>query len=204
MTRLPRLATWFPALLLALPLVARGMEPGRAGEPPTATAPPDAPAPRDLPDAPALEQPPPPTPGRSPAPPAEPRLWRVGISLGSGETYGHSYVMFGGVLGYQVAHGFELSLDGQYWGGANPNLGRLAPGINWYAPIPFRPYLGVYYARWFIGGQADLDAIGGRAGLSLASGPNTALGAGLAFERVLDCSSRCEAFWPELSVGLRF
>jgi hypothetical protein len=204
MTRLPRLATWLPALLLVLPLVARGAGSGRAEEPPTATAPAGAPALPDPPDAPALEQAPPPVAARAPAPPAAPRRWRVGFSLGSGESYGHSYVMFGGIVGYQVAYGFELSLDGQYWGGANPNLGRVAPGVNWYAPIPFRPYVGVYYARWFAGGLTGQDALGGRAGISLASSPNTAFGAGLAFERVLACSTRCEAWWPELSIGLRF
>ncbi len=204
MTRLRRLATWLPALLLVLPLVAQGAGSGRAEEPPTTTAPADAPAPPEAPGAPTLEPAPPPVAARTPAPPAQPRRWRVGFSLGSGSSYGHSYVMFGGIVGYQVPLGFELSIDGQYWGGANPHLGRFAPGLNWYAPIPFRPYLGIYYARWFAGGRADQDALGGRAGISLASSPNTAFVAGLAFERVLDCASRCEAFWPELGIGLRF
>jgi hypothetical protein len=204
MTRQLCRATWCSALLLALPLAAHGSEPGRAGEPPTAPAPADTPAPRDRPAPPALVQAPPAAPGESPVPPRELRRWRVGVSLGDGNAYGHSYMMFGGNLGFQVAGGFELALDGQYWGAASPKLGRLVPGLNWYAPIPFRPYLGVYYARWFIGGQDDRNAIGGRLGLMLASTPQTAFGAGLAFERVLDCASRCEAFWPELSIGFRF
>ena len=169
----------FAALLLLLPLAARGTASSRAEEPPAAPAPAAGPLP-------------------------ELRHWRVGVSLGSGNSYGHSYVMFSGIVGYQVAYGFEIAADGQYWGGANPHLGRFAPGIYWYAPIPFRPYAGVYYARWFVGGLPDQDALGGRAGISLASAPNTAFGAGLAFERALGCSSRCEAWWPELSIGFRF
>jgi hypothetical protein len=202
MTRLHACATWFPALLLALPLVARGAQSGRAEDPPAvaAPAPADSPAPRDLPVPPAVEQ----APAPSSVPHPEPPPWRASVALGSGSAYGHSYVMFGGNLGYQVAGGFELSVDGQYWAAASPKVGRLAPGLNWYAPVPFRPYLGIYYARLFIGGQADQDAIGGRAGLMLASTPSTAFGAGLAFERILDCSSRCQAFWPELSIGFRF
>jgi len=198
MRSLPRIARWLAALLLALPSATWGVEPGHAEEPP---APPigelvtPAPAPEAVP----------PAPGASPvAPPAPPR-WRAAVTLGSGSSYGHSYVMLGGLLGYEVAAGFELCLDGQYWGGAQPSLGRVAPGLNWYAPILFRPYLGVYYARWFVGGDLpDQDAVGGRAGLTLASAPRAAFGAGLVWERLLGCSSGCDAWWPELSVGLRF
>jgi hypothetical protein len=104
-----------------------------------------------------------------------------------------------------VASGFELFLDGQYWGGSQPSASRLAGGVNWYAPIPYRPYLGVYYAHWFVGGtQPDLDALGARAGLTIASSPRAALSAGLVYERTLGCASGCEAWWPELGVGIRF
>ncbi len=180
--------------LLAGPLAARGQAAGPTPPDPLPAA--QAPAP-----APALDQPPPGSFFR----PTEPTRWRAAVTFGSGTSYGHSYAMFGGLLGYQVGGGFEVYLDGQYWGGARPNLGRLAPGVNWYAPIPYRPYLGVYYARWFVGGgEPDLDALGGRAGLAIASTPRAVLGAGMAYERVLACRRTCEAWWPELSVGIRF
>jgi hypothetical protein len=139
------------------------------------------------------------------SPPPEPPRWRVGVTFGAGTSSGQSYVMFGGLLGYEVAAGFEVYFDGQYWGGSAPAVGRVAPGVNWYAPIPFRPYLGAYYAHWFVGGvDPDQDAVGGRAGLTIASGPRAALGAGLVYERLLGCTTSCEAWWPELSFGFRF
>jgi hypothetical protein len=167
-------------------------------------APERTPEPPGLPGPVAGDRTQPPAPDATLVSPPETDRWRVGVSLGSGSSYGHSYVMFGGILGYQLPDGFELALDGQYWGGANPNLGRIAPGLNWYAPIHFRPYLGVYYAHWFIGGQADQNAIGARIGLTLTSTPTTAFAAGLAFERALGCTVDCGGWWPEMSFGFRF
>jgi hypothetical protein len=200
MTRLSRTAPWLAALLIALPPTTWGAEPGRAGEPPVPPA-----GEVGTPPPPSSELATPASPGAAPASAPEPPRWRAAVTLGSGSSYGHSYVMLGGLLGYEVAAGFELYLDGQYWGGAQPSLGRVAPGINWYAPLPFRPYLGAYYARWFVGGdQPDQDAVGGRAGLTIASTPRAAFGAGLVWEHALNCTSDCDAWWPELSVGFRF
>jgi hypothetical protein len=108
------------------------------------------------------------------------------------------------VAGFLVAGGLEVALDGQYWGGSNPHLRRVAPGVVYYLPVPFRPYLGASYVRWFIPGQPDLNAIGGRAGLAITSTSSTVLGAGMAFERRFKCQSACEAWWPELSFSFRF
>ena len=59
--------------------------------------------------------------------------------------------------------------------------------------------------RWFVGGnQPDQDALGGRAGLTIASSRSAAFGAGLVYERTLNCTFECEAWWPELSIGFRF
>jgi hypothetical protein len=208
--RLNDLASWLAAACLLLsPSLARAQAPTPERPPPRAG--------EEAHDV-ALEQaapapPPPPAirPGDPPpgqvtrGPPLEPPRWRVGATLGAGTSYGHSYVMFGGLVGYELGSGFEASFDGQFWGGAKPNMGKLAPGINWYAPIPFRPYVGVYYARWIIGGgYRDEDAVGARFGATLTSTPSAAFGAGMVYERILGCSVQCDSFWPELSFGFRF
>jgi len=211
MMRPLNLAARLTALAL-LPALAWGQSAPAQAEPPATAGSADAPA------SPSPSQPPPaaplaaPLPGEAPppaqalrAPVLEPPRWRLGITFGAGTTYGHSYMMIGGLVGYGIGHGFELYLDGQYWGGASPSMGRLAPGVNWYAPIPYRPYLGVFYARWIVGsGQPDLDAVGGRAGVTIASTPRIAFGAGVAYERLLDCSAACESFWPEMTFGFLF
>jgi len=199
MLRPLRLALRLAALALLLPLAAGGQVAPPPGELPPATEPVTA---TGATPAPPATEAPPPTALRGPV--REPPRWRLGVTFGAGTSYGGSYVMFGGLIGYDLGAGFELYLDGQYWGGASPHLGKVAPGVNWYAPIPYRPYAGLYYARWFIGGEPNQDALGGRFGVTIASSPSVAFQAGMAYERILGCTSQCEAFWPELTIGFRF
>jgi hypothetical protein len=195
MMRPPRLAPRLAALALLFPLAAMGQLAPPPGEPSPA-AEPAAPAP------PATEAPPPAAALLGPV--REPPRWRLGVTFGAGTSYGASYVMFGGLIGYDLGLGFELCLDAQYWGGANPHLGKVAPGVNWYAPIPYRPYVGLYYARWIIGGAPDQDALGGRFGVTIVSTPVAAFGAGMAYEKRFECTTQCDAFWPELTFAFRF
>ena len=203
MTRLPRLATWLPALLLVLPLGARGAGSGRAEEPPTATAPADAPAP---PDPAAQEQAPPPVAARVPAPPAPPRRWRVAFSLGSGTSDGPFLRdvrwrrrLPGGVRLRALARRAVL-------GRRHPHLGRAVPGRQLVRPHPVPPLpRRLLRPLAHRPGRADQDALG--AAGSASPSPRVrpfAFGAGVAFERVLDCSSHCDVWWPEMTIGLRF
>jgi hypothetical protein len=205
MTRLPGLASRLAALCLLLsPSLASSQAPPpeeardiALEQAPPAPPPPPAARPGD----------PPLPPGYDPRPPVaeQPPRWRLGVNLGAGTSQGHSYVMFGGLVGYDLGQGFEACFDGQYWGGARPSMGKLSPGLNWYAPIPYRPYVGVYYARWIIGGGlADENAVGGRFGATLTSTRNAAFSAGMVYERLLACTVDCDAFWPELAFGFRF
>jgi hypothetical protein len=178
--------------LLALPLAAAA----QADFPP----PPPPPAPAEI----AEPLPPPPPP---PLPPARaapaPSRWRVAASLGAGSSYGHSYVLVGARVGYELVAGLALDLEGQYWGGQSPQMGKIAPGLTWYSP--FRFYAGAYYARWLVGsGLSDWNALGARAGVTLASRGPAMVAAGISYEKILSCTSSCESWWPEASVGVRF
>jgi hypothetical protein len=182
------------ALLLSL-VAAPGWSQAQVGGAPidAPPAPPSPPPPPEPPPGPPLPQPPKPTP------------WRLAITFGAGSDAGASYFLFGGTVGYQPIDRFELFLDGQYWTGAAPSLGRLAVGANWFPPVDFAPYLGGYFARWFVGGGSpDQDAIGVHAGVSLARTRSAVLLAGVAWEHILACSASCDDWWPELSVGFRF
>jgi hypothetical protein len=196
--------------LLALPSAALAQTGGDQASPgpidPAATPPhqevvaPQAMAPPPAPPPPA------PAPAAVPAEPArQPREspWRVSASVGAGSSYGSTYFLVGARIGRELVAGLALELEGQYWAGQSPSLGKIAPGLTWYAP--FRAYLGAYYARWFVGsGYADQDAVGIRGGYTLISRGRTFAGVGIAYEKVLSCSSNCESWWPEASVGVSF
>jgi hypothetical protein len=132
-----------------------------------------------------------------------PSRWRGAFMVGAGTSYGESYFLVGARLGYVLTHGIAAELEGQYWGGASPQLGKIAPGLVWYSP--YRLYAGVYYARWLVGsGYPDQDAVGGRVGLSLGGKGRASFGVGAAYEHAIDCKANCDAWWPEASVGVAF
>ncbi len=131
---------------------------------------------------------------------------RVAAMAGAGSAFGQTYFLFGARLGYELALGLELDLEGQWWTGASPGLGKIAPGLIWYAPLPLiRPYVGAFYAHWFVGsGLGDQDALGWRAGLQVASAGPASVDIGFAYERLLSCAANCDSWWPEATASVRF
>lgn len=180
-------------------------EPQAVAPPPAMTAPQEAPPPAQVvapPPAPPQAPPPAPVPAEAAGPRRESK-WRASASIGAGSSYGNTYFLVGARIGRELAAGLALEIDGQYWAGESPSLGKLAPGLTWYSP--FRVYLGAYYARWFVGsGFPDQDAVGARAGYTLLSRGRTFAGVGVSYERALGCSSNCDSWWPEASVGVSF
>ncbi len=160
--------------------------------------------------APALaESGPSPEPGADALQPQQPgesrHPWRVGASVGFGWAFDQSYFLLGARVGYELALGLVVDVEGQWWFGSSPSIGKLAPGLTWYAPLPLRPYVGAYYARWFVGSGMDgQDAVGGRVGFEVASAGRASLTVGAVYERLLSCSSACDSVWPETTVALRF
>ena len=149
-----------------------------------------------------------------PAAPAQPppaasakqeRRWRVAVAAGAGSAYGQGYFFLGAGIGYDVAFGLFVNVDGQWWMGQTPSLGKIAPGLTWYAPIALHPYVGAYYAHWFVSsGLADQNSLGGRVGLSVGSAGPAVVGFGVAYEHLLSCSVDCDSWWPEVSAGVAF
>ncbi len=117
-----------------------------------------------------------------------------------------TYWTLGGGIGYGVGFGFELNLGGSYWGGASPTVFKLTPGVTWYAPLPFRPYVGGFYDHWFVSGAfPDQDALGARGGITLVSTGPAFVGLGVAYEHFISsCSTNCDVWWPEATAGFAF
>jgi len=131
--------------------------------------------------------------------------WRASVNGGVGVAYDQPYLTLGGLIGHQLGLGFEVELKGDYWFANTPRLFKLAPGLTWYAPLPFSPYLGGYYAHWFVESPgADADSLGVRGGLTVLSTGAFSVSAGLAYERRLDCATNCSTLWPELMAGVTF
>lgn len=195
-----------------VPVDSAPVSPAPTATPAAAAAPAPTPAPAATPAPPppvtyAPPPAPPPAPvAAAPAPaPSKRKPIYTSFSLGGGTSGGDTYWVAGLGLGYPLALGLRAEVRGDYWFGSSPNLGKVAPGLTWYLPIPFSPYLGAYYAHWFVGGAAkDQDALGGRAGLTLSRIGPASLSVGVSYEKAMDCQYSCESWMPEVMAGVAF
>jgi hypothetical protein len=144
------------------------------------------------------------TPTASAAAPAQPqgprgRLYTwgaIGTTFTAGQTYANLTLGAGYLL---LRSGLAPNLEVSYSFGETPTIWALRPGVTWYMQIPvLHPYLGAYYARWFVGsGRPDENALGARGGISLGR----FISLGVTYERVLDCSRSCDAWSPMVTAG---
>ena len=178
-------------LLLAFARVAAAQSAG----PPTQPAEPVArPVPEAAAPAAAPAQPPQSSPARRNG---HLYTWgSVGTTFAYGQTYGSASLGAGWLMPDGIAPNVELG----YAFGNSPTLWSLRPGVIWYLPLPLvRPYVGVHYTHWFVGGgQGDQDGVGGRAGLSLGR----VLTLGIVYDHALGCSQNCDSWAPQISAGL--
>ncbi len=148
-----------------------------------------------------------------PKPPTPFDRGKMNLSAAGGTTsnFGERYFAIGAGFGYFVLDGLELELAAVHQFGDGPSISKVSPAVRYVVqPLvgrsPLIPYVGVFYNHWFIGdGYADVDAIGGRAGLLYISG-RVLLGLGIAAERtVSECiDNDCWTVYPDFTISLSF
>lgn len=114
---------------------------------------------------------------------------------------------------YCLVDGLELEAGVFHWFGS-PDYTQVSPGLR-YVLIQierFHPYLGAFYRKQFVHDDAfaDADFVGGRVGVFFPMGRRAWLGAGVGYERRLDCEPddargvECDGFFPELQATVAF
>lgn len=122
----------------------------------------------------------------------------------------NEYMILGGGLGFYVANGFQIGVDGAVWVFDSPTIGTITPKLEYVlSPIPIiKPYLGGFFRHYIVGdGRDDFQAIGGRFGAYVAPGNAAYFGFGGVYEHQLDCGRRvipCDQWYPELTVAVSF
>lgn len=153
-----------------------------------------------------------PVPALADGPPTPFDQGRVSVHLAVTEQSAFDTNRFGlgAGVGYFVLDGLELGAFGLHMFGSGPGLDEVSPSIRYTAqPLvgswPVIPYVGAFYNHWFVGdGLADVDAIGGRAGVMHLRGP-LIVGLGIAYEHTVStCSSSCDTVYPDVTFGFTF
>ncbi len=130
-------------------------------------------------------------------------------SVGGGYNGATQRITVGGGLGYFLYDGLLAELDGAYSFNADPSYWMLSPGVRYVAyfvPV-VHPYVGVFYRRLFFEEDGQ-DSVGARGGAFLRAGRHVFVGAGVLYEKILDCpfddDDECSLVWPEISFGISF
>jgi ribosome modulation factor len=136
---------------------------------------------------------------------------RFSILAGWGRAFSDDYFILGVGASYFVMKGLETGLDFEAWLGGRPDVYKLSPHVRYIydrADLPLKPYGGFLYRRTFIQDLDDQNSIGLRGGAFYKGGKGSWVGAGVLYERYLDCDDAvlgdCSRVYPEVVVSLKF
>jgi hypothetical protein len=137
---------------------------------------------------------------------------RTHITLigGNGYAFNNDYFVVGASASYYLIDGLGIGVSAERWMGGDPGISKYAPFVQYVFPqvTSMRPYIGGFYRHTAINTLPDINSVGGRAGVYLASGGNAYVSVGIVYESYLDCQasiySTCSYTYPDFSFTIGF
>jgi hypothetical protein len=130
------------------------------------------------------------------------------FGIGAGRGYGSDYTIVGIGGSYFFLNGLSVGLTYRGWFGGDPSLNEISVPVTYYIPLhqKFRPYVGAFYRRSFVGsGFDDYNSYGARAGVAYSFNSNSYVSAGWVQE-YFDSSQDGDNSngYPEIAIGFSF
>jgi hypothetical protein len=132
------------------------------------------------------------------------------VTGGSGYAFDKSYFILGASVSYYVLDGLGVGLSVEKWSGNVPGITKYAPFAQYvfYQTSTVMPYVGGFYRHTVVDGLPDINSVGERAGINIASGSNSYFSLGFVREVYLDCQNtiyrKCSETYPELGFAFGF
>jgi hypothetical protein len=132
------------------------------------------------------------------------------LSGGYSASGGEDYLFIGGGLAYFIKNGLDLGVDLEAWFLGDPTYYKVSPQLRYtvWQLERTKPYFGGFYRRTIVENFPDYDSYGGRAGVYRESASGSIIGAGVVYERLVDCGDGlygdCDDFYPEFVFALSF
>ena len=127
----------------------------------------------------------------------------VSLIVGSGRAFNQNYTVIGAGFSHYVIDGLSLGLTAETWSGASPSITKYSPHVQYVLQTErIKPYLGTFFRRASVDGQADIDSVGYRAGVYFDTRSNVYMSAGVVHEEYRDCVETplfsCSDTYPEV------
>jgi len=137
---------------------------------------------------------------------------RTQFSLGAGNGYAfdNNYFVIGAGVSHFVLDGVGVGLSLEKWSGGGPGITKYSPFAQYvFYWIPdLQPYVGGFYRHAVIEGLPNINSVGVRGGIYIASTPNTYVSVGIVYESYLDCQQSiyqtCSETYPDLGLIFAF
>lgn len=132
------------------------------------------------------------------------------VTGGNGYAFDKSYFILGASVSYYVLDGLGVGLSLEKWSGNDPGITKYAPFAQYvfYQTSTVQPYVGGFYRHTVVDGLPDINSVGERAGINIASGSNAYVSLGFVQEVYLDCQNtvyrKCRETYPELGISFGF
>lgn len=132
------------------------------------------------------------------------------LMVGNGYALDNNYFVIGASASHYVLDGLGAGLSFEKWSGGGRGITNYAPFAQYvfFQGSPVRPYVGGFYRHTAIEGLPGINSAGERAGITVASGSNAYVSAGLVHEAYLDCQTTvyrsCSSTYSEVSVTFGF
>ena len=129
---------------------------------------------------------------------------------GNGYAFDKNYFILGASVSYYLLDGLGVGMSVEKWSGNDPGITKYAPFAQYvfYQTSPVQPYVGGFYRHTVVDGLPDINSVGERAGINIASGSNAYFSLGFVQEVYLNCQNtvyrKCRETYPELGFAFGF
>lgn len=131
------------------------------------------------------------------------------LVAGNATAFNRNYMVLGASAGYYVLDGLGVGMSLEKWSGDGPSITKVTPYAQYvFQMSSVQPYVGGFYRHTSIDGLPSLNSVGERAGIYIASSPNSSVSIGLVHESYLDCNTAiyrsCSSTYSEVSIAFGF
>jgi hypothetical protein len=132
------------------------------------------------------------------------------IGGGNGQAFNSHYFIISASASYYAMDGLSVGASFENWSGGNHSITKIAPSVQYvFYEVPgVQPYIGGFYRHTSVSDLPNINSLGARVGINMASSSNAYVSAGLVYENYVGCQqtiySSCHSTYPDVNFNVGF